>query len=64
VKTVSVCNGTQKAYRLDDPMGIGSPGFMMIIPGNASTGLINYEIHDGHKADPTILAMLDKVCWP
>lgn len=64
VKTVQVCNGTQPAYRVDDPLGTGSPAFMMLIPGTKSSGLINYEILPGGKADPAILAAVDKICWP
>ncbi len=64
VATVSVCNGTEKAYRVDDPMGLGSRGFMLIIPGTISTGLINYEILPGYKRDPAILAMINALCWP
>jgi hypothetical protein len=64
VQTVSVCNGTQPAYRVNDPIGVGSAGFMMLIPGTRSSGLINYEIHPGGKADPAILSTIDKICWP
>ena len=63
VVTVLVCNGTQKAYRVDDPLGLGKAGFMMIIPGVTSTGFINYEIMTG-KRDPAIMAMLSGLCWP
>lgn len=64
VKTVSVCNGTQAAYRVDDALGLGTPGFMMIIPGTISTGLINYEVHPGASADPAIEQTVDAICWP
>lgn len=64
VQTVSACNGTQKAYRVDDPLGMGSAGFMEIVPGSDSSGLINYEIMPGGKRDPAILDAVEKICWP
>jgi hypothetical protein len=41
VTNISVCNGEQAAYRVDDPLGLGSAGFMIIVPGSDSAGLIN-----------------------
>jgi len=64
VTEVLVCDHTQPAYRIDDPLGNGSPAFMMLIPGTQSSGLINYEIPPGGKADPDILAAVEKICWP
>lgn len=64
VTTVMVCNGTQPAYRFDDVLGMGTPAFMMFIPGATSTGLINYEIFKGGNRDPAIMAAIDKICWP
>jgi len=63
VKTVHVCNGAQVAYRVDDPIGVGSPGFILIVPGSESAGIINYEVLRG-KADPRIQSTVDKLCWP
>ncbi len=64
VKTVQVCNGEQPAYRVEDPLGMGSAGFMEIVPGTDSAGLINYEIMPGGKPHPAILEAIDKICWP
>lgn len=64
VKTISVCNGEQVAYRVDDPIGLGTPGFMIIVPGTDSSGLINYEVLPGGKVDPRILDAINKICWP
>lgn len=64
VTEVLVCNHTQPAYRVEDPLGTGSPAFMMLIPGTQSSGLINYEIAPGAKVDPAILETIDKICWP
>jgi hypothetical protein len=61
---VFVCNGTQPAYRVDDPLGLGSPAFMMLVPGTKSSGLVNYEIFPGNKADPGILAAVNAMYWP
>jgi hypothetical protein len=62
VLTVKVCNGQQTAYRINDPLGMGSAGFMVIIPGPTSTGLINYEAHG--SVDPPVQQTIDKICWP
>jgi hypothetical protein len=59
-----VCDHTQPAYRIDDPLGNGSAAFMMLIPGTQSSGLINYEIPPGATADPAMLATISKICWP
>ena len=64
VQTIHVCNGEQAAYRVDDPLGVGSPAFMVIIPGTDSSGLINYEVRRGGKVDPVMLQAIDKICWP
>ncbi len=64
VTEVLVCDHTQPAYRIDDPLGNGSPAFLMLIPGTQSSGLINYEIPPGGKVDPAILATIQKICWP
>lgn len=64
VTTIQVCNGTQPAYRVVDPLGVGSQAFMMLIPGTVSTGLINYELLPGGKLDPAMLSAIDKICWP
>ncbi len=64
VTEVLVCNHTQPAYRIDDPLGNGSPAFMMLIPGTQSSGLINYEILPGGKVDPGIMHAIDTLCWP
>lgn len=64
VKTVRVCNGQEDGYRVDDPLGTASQGFMMIVPGSESAGLINYEVLPGAKADPAIQSTVDKLCWP
>lgn len=64
VNKVQICNGTESAYRVDHLLGADSPAFMMLIPGTVSTGLINYEILPGQKADPAMLQTIDKICWP
>ncbi len=64
VTEVLVCDHTQPAYRIDDPLGNGSAAFMMLIPGTQSSGLINYEIPPGGKADPAMMETIGKICWP
>jgi hypothetical protein len=64
VKLVHVCNGEQTAYRVDDPIGAGSGGFMLLVPGSDSAGIVNYEVHFGSKADPAIQSTIEKLCWP
>lgn len=63
VKTVRVCNGAQAAYRIDDPIGAASPGFMLVVPGSESAGIIDYEVLRG-KPDPRIQSTIDRLCWP
>ena len=62
VVSMTVCNGEQPAYRVNDLLGAGSAGFMVVIPGTASMGLINYEAHGA--VDPQVLATIAKICWP
>lgn len=62
VQTIEVCNGEQPAYRVDDPLGTGSGGYMVVIPGTLSTGLINYEAH--RSGDPLVNQTVEKICWP
>ena len=59
---VQACNGTQDAYRINDPLGLKTGGFMEIIPGSDTSGLINYEAMG--PADPAILDTVSKICWP
>lgn len=62
VVSMKVCNGEQTAYRVNDLLGPDSAGFMVVIPGPTSTGLINYEAHG--SVDPLVLQTIAKVCWP
>jgi hypothetical protein len=62
VVSMNVCNGEQVAYRVNDLLGMGSAGFMVVIPGTASIGLINYEAHGA--VDPQVLQTIGKICWP
>lgn len=62
VTKVQACNGTQDAYKISGMLGPDSGAFMEIITGTDSDGLINYEALG--KADPAILAAVDKICWP
>lgn len=64
VQTIQVCNGTEPAYRIDDPLGDDAAGFMVVIPGSDSSGLVNYEIRPGGQVDPAILKTIAKMCWP
>jgi hypothetical protein len=64
VRQIMVCSGTQPAYRVDGTAGPHSPAFMVIIPGTASYGLINYEILGNDTPEPILMADIDAICWP
>jgi hypothetical protein len=64
VHAVHVCNGQQNAYRVNDPLGLGSAGFMVIVPGTDSAGFVSYEVKLGGKPDSRIQSTIDKLCWP
>jgi hypothetical protein len=67
VETVTVCNGTQKAYRTTvDPYGSPSGPDIeeTLVPGALTVALVTYSRENGKPADPAAQTAIASLCWP